>query len=85
MFPELIPTVQYLWTNRQLWNELYLGDIEADTFKTPAEKEADKACNLPTACHFVRKPIVVSCIATTGEKLCSSSPPLSLSEHACCD
>jgi hypothetical protein len=42
VFPELKPTVQYLWDNRRLWNERYLADIEADTFKTPADKEAEK-------------------------------------------
>ncbi|EIE22231.1 HD-domain/PDEase-like protein, partial [Coccomyxa subellipsoidea C-169] len=42
VFPELRATVQYLWENRRLWNELYLADIEADTFKTQAEKDADR-------------------------------------------
>jgi hypothetical protein len=42
VFPELRATVQYLWENRRLWNELYIADIEADTFKTQAEKDADR-------------------------------------------
>ena len=34
--------VQYLSENRRLWNDMYLADIEADTFKTPAEKVTEK-------------------------------------------
>lgn len=43
MFPELRATVHYLYENRRLWNDMYLADIEADTFKTPAEKTTEKA------------------------------------------
>ena len=44
MFPELRAMVQYLYENRRLWNEMCLADIEADTFKTPAEKVTEKVC-----------------------------------------
>ncbi len=44
VFPELRATVQYLWENRRLWTELYMADIAADTFKTQAEKDADRVC-----------------------------------------
>ena len=42
MFPELRATVQYLYENRRQWNEMYLADIDADTFKTPAEKGVER-------------------------------------------
>ena len=42
MFPELRATVQYLYENRRQWNEMYLADIDTDTFKTPAEKGAER-------------------------------------------
>ena len=42
VFPELRAMVQYLAENRRLWNDMYLADIEADTFKTPAEKVTEK-------------------------------------------
>ena len=44
VFPELRAMVQYLAENRRLWNDMYLADIEADTFKTPAEKLTEKVC-----------------------------------------
>jgi hypothetical protein len=55
VFPDLRATVQHLHENRRLWNEMYLANIEADTFKTPAEKIAEKvklfSCckSMPTA------------------------------------
>ena len=42
MFPELRATMQYLYENRRQWNEMYLADIDTDTFKTPAEKGAER-------------------------------------------
>ena len=42
VFPELRATVQYLYENRRQWNEMYLADIDTDTFKTPAEKGAER-------------------------------------------
>lgn len=42
VFPELRPMVQYLHDNRRLWNEVYLAEIEADTFKTPVERVTEK-------------------------------------------
>lgn len=63
VFPELRATVQYLWENRRIWNERYIEDIEADAFKTPAEKAADRvspsACQMPL-CSFPCCPSAVT-------------------------
>ena len=57
VFPELRATVQYLYENRRQWNEMCLADIDADTFKTPAEKGAERVGRVHhaarTDCSFI--------------------------------
>ena len=50
VFPELRATVQHLHENRRLWNEMYLANIEVDTFKMPAEKIAEKVILYSYSC-----------------------------------
>ena len=52
VFPELRAMVQYLYENRRLWNEMYLAEIEADAFKTPAEKATEKVCGWQTPAYM---------------------------------
>ena len=51
VFPELRATVQYLYENRRQWNEMYLADIDTDTFKTPAEKGAERVGTVHYICN----------------------------------
>ena len=61
MFPELRANVGFLWENRKLWNEMYLADIEADTSKTPSEKEADRVSILALTLFWHCPPERTSC------------------------
>ena len=67
MFPELRATVQHLHENRRLWNEMYLADIEADTFKTRAEKIAEKVTlQSYSCCKLQRAADLGNLVDTTG-------------------
>ena len=61
MFPELRATVQYLYENRRQWNEMYLADIDTDTFKTPAEKGAERVGKVHQYAMTVRLVVQYPC------------------------
>ena len=74
MFPELRATVQYLYENRRQWNEMYLADIDTDTFKTPAEKGAERVGEVYQYAMTVRLFVQCPCMCRSMGCTCRLLP-----------